>query len=797
MKVQSRSLFYSLIVLFWVAAAHAQIMPAEKMTQQLLFVENCGQITDQYGQFRPDIDYRVKAPGMTLFIGKGALHYQFAKTSHAPAELSKSALCRTAAKAADSSQTETYRLDMMLSGANPRACVVAEAPDQYYENYYTNLVQATAHSFGRITYKDIYPNIDWVLYIKEGKLEYDFVIRPGGDVRDIKINYQGATNILDSGKQITITTPFGKITEGNLYAYEQNSGKPVPASFTLRRDELTFSIPAGRMKRNTIVIDPTLVWGTYFGGNSYDAAFDVVRDSAGNVSIAGITGSTDNVATTGAYQTLLGGSTDIFLAKFSSSGSRLWATYCGGIGTEYMHGLCNDIFGNLYVAVYTSGAMPVTSGAFQPSYGGGMSDAYLAKFNSAGELRWATYYGGDSEDVATAVGCDDAGNVYLAGSTNSTTGIATTGCYQAGLAGSFDAFIARFDSAGSREWGTYFGGGGMDGPGYQIACDGWGHIYLAGKTNSATGIATAGAWQESLAGSDDAFLLKLRDDGQPVWCTYYGSDDQDAGNGVVIDGYGDMIMCGGTASPSGIATPGTHQSSYGGGVDAMLLKFDTSGSRKWATYYGGAGYDDAWKVAYSHGNIFIIGRTQSTENISSTGSYQATLASGLNAFLAAFNGSGVLNWATYFGGACWSVAYGIATDDTGDVYIAGQADSGSSNISTPGSYQAVCGGPADGYIAKFGAFPAGVTGTQQKVEELLLYPNPNNGTFTLQYDLYSPASATITIVNESGVVLYQCIEPLASHFEKNITLPAPSLGIYTLNVEVAGTTATKKFTVVK
>src|SRR5690606_6791019 len=142
------------------------------------------------------------------------------------------------------------------------------------------------------------------------------------------------------------------------------------------------------------------------------------------------------------------------------------------------------------------------TGVFQQVYGGAtagsfiMGDAYLSKFDAQGTCLWSTYYGGTLEDRGLDL-ClaPDSSAVYLAGSTRSTSGIATPGAHQQTLGGNFDAFLAKFDSSGQREWATYYGGASADGNTYLstgVVCDLAGNVFLAGATSSTAAISTPG-----------------------------------------------------------------------------------------------------------------------------------------------------------------------------------------------------------------------------------------------------------------------------------------------------------------
>ncbi len=160
------------------------VKPGQGIMKPLCFVENKGQVTGQDNNIRNDIQYKVSAPGVNLYVGNGELHYQFKEV-----EGLNSA----------TQEITSYAMDVVLVGANPSAKPVSTDKNSYYENYYT--AQAgpdgfTAKSYNKIVYKDVYPNIDWVLYVKDNKVEYDFVVNPGGNVNDIKVcNTRGATGV--------------------------------------------------------------------------------------------------------------------------------------------------------------------------------------------------------------------------------------------------------------------------------------------------------------------------------------------------------------------------------------------------------------------------------------------------------------------------------------------------------------------------------------------------------------------------------------------------------------------------
>src|SRR5690606_11984474 len=176
-----------------------------------------------------------------------------------------------------------------------------------------------ARSYQKITYKDVYPNIDWVFYINaQGQLEHDFVAQPNGNINDIKMRYNGSVKLelLEDGSLQAIT-PMGEIAENAPYAYMQD-GKAVATSFVLEGGILSFETAP---YRGTLTIDPVIEWGTYFGGTGDETGGDITTDIWGNVYLCGTTTSSSNIATTGAFQDTLVDNDEAFLSKWNSEGT--------------------------------------------------------------------------------------------------------------------------------------------------------------------------------------------------------------------------------------------------------------------------------------------------------------------------------------------------------------------------------------------------------------------------------------------------------------------------------------------
>jgi len=403
------------------------------------------------------------------------------------------------------------------------------------------------------------------------------------------------------------------------------------------------------------------LWATYYGGSGQDFGCRCITDASENVFFVGGASVTNSaiIATPGAHQTNYtgggfgNGTDDAFLVKFNSAGIRQWGTFYGGSGCEWAEGIDLDNFGNIYMTGgTTSQTAIVTPGCHQATIGV-YFDAFLVKFNSSGVRQWATYYGGNAYDNGECCKVNSSGDIFLMGYTlaTNTVFISTPGSYQTNYGGgSGDSYIAKFNSSGVRQWGTYYGGPGDDWFGH-FCLDTAGDLYLPGSSSSTTGtvIATPGTHQPNYGGGiHDAFLAKFSSAGNRLWCTYYGGSGDDIAYNLSLDANSNVYLSGHTSTSSGtsIATECTYQYVYGGGAsDAFLAKFTSSGTRLWGTYYGGTGReDDFWAVdniSDSQGNVYLCGTTTSPTGtvIASGSSHQPLFSGGISdAFLVKFNG---------------------------------------------------------------------------------------------------------------------------------------------------------------
>lgn len=715
------------------------------LRKPLCFVENKGEVVGLDKQVRKDIHFKLSSSGMSMYVGAGLLQYQFAKAEGTPSADHKLTTCH---------------MDVKLVGANINARPEATDMHPYYENYYRDGIDRdgfTAHSWNKVTYKDIYPNIDWVLYIKDGSVEYDFNVRPGGKVSDIKLVYSGASSLkLNEDGSLAAETPMGKINEKTPFAYEAGTGRQVATNFKVNKNVVSFE--TGKYN-GTVVIDPALLWSTYYGNTGLEVATCIAESPGGNTYVGGYTSSTGLPLAGSSFSAVyFGGTYDAFMARYDATGTLTYATYVGGTGTDRAHTIAMESGGaNVYLAGSTTSAPALgvlsTVGAYRIANSGGV-DGFLMKFNFAGARQWGTFYGGPGTDSITSVAVDASNNVIVVGQTTSTSGIASSASvYQPARNGANDAFIAKFNSAGTNQWSTYYGGTATD-VAMCVTTNPAGDIFIAGQTSSVTDMASTGAFQTTLRGMNDAFVARFDATGIRSWGTYFGGTGAEIANGIACDAVsGDLAIVGNTNSTNNIVSANPHQATFGGVQDAFIAGFDQSGNRNWSTYYGGTLFEYGEDVCFDlNGNAVVTGSTFSPTGISSTGASQATIAGDYDAFLVKVNNLGQRIWGTYFGGTFYDYATGIAMDPSGQLALSGHTTSigtyGSGGIVSLGADQNFYGG---------GVYDAFITKFEEDLYATLDRPFTDTlvcagGTLEVPYSVY-PATATFTAGNIFSVEL--------------------------------------------
>jgi hypothetical protein len=650
--------------------------PKSDLTRRVQVSQTYGKLPLHFDANRGQTDERVKflerGAGHILFLTPSEAVLVFTKREQTKREQTATARLRGARlRPAGGGRVTSVTLRMTFVGANPAPRLVGTEELPGRANYFIGndpgKWRSNVPTYAKVQYKDVYPGIDLVYYGNQRQLEYDFVVSPGADPNRIRISFQGTDKLeVDAEGDLVLHTAAGPIRQRKPVIYQEVVGarREVSGGYALKgAHQVGFQVAMYDPSR-PLVIDPALFYSTYLGGSGDDFGDGIAVDTSGNAYVTGQTASTN---------------------------------------------------------------FPTTAGAAQSTFGGvngfGYGDAFVTKLDPTGSaLVYSTYLGGSGDERGNGIALDAAGNAYIVGFTNSTNFPTTPGAFQTTYrGGSFDAFVAKLDAAGSTlVYATYLGGNSFD-FGDAIAVDLAGSAYVTGSTDSTNFPTTVGAFQPAFGGTGplgvgDAFVAKLNPTGSAlVYSTYLGGSGDDAGTGIAVDPTGSAYVGGNTHSTNFPTTPGAFQSAFGGGpFDAFVARLDPVGAvLVYSTYLGGSGDDEGFGLAIdASGNVYVTGSTTSTNFPTTPGAFQTSFggvgSSGFgDAFVTELNPTGsALVYSTYLGGSDDDAGASIALDTSGNAYVTGWT--ASSNFpTTAGAFQAALAGGFDAFVTKLN--PTGTT----------------------------------------------------------------------------------------
>jgi len=627
-------------------------------------------------------------------------------------------------------------LRMRLRGANRKAEIrgVEQLPGRsnYFIGSESSKRPTDVPHYARVEYRDVYPGVDLAFHSRHGKLEYDWVVKPGGDPGAIHVAFDGAEDMrIDAGGDLVLATGSGEFLHRRPVAYQELDGdrRELQGRYELtRKREVRFRVDSYD-RAAKLVIDPSLVFSALLGGDATARVFDaslataVALDPVGNVYVVGMTASPDfpvRNAVLPVYPASLcgppmgppGGCTGlVFVAKLSAAGDALlYSTFLGfASGTA----IAVDASGSAYVTrAALDTTWPVAGPAFPsaPAVKCGYPDSdrgyslgspYVAKLSPSGSaLDYVTCLSnitGGGEVTAYAIAVDSGGNAHVAGGATAGYSMAgvmtgkfptTPGAFQTSYSGTGDAFVLKFGPDGSLIYSTLIGGSSYDSA-RGIAIDAAGNSYITGSTTSLDFPTTPGTFQ-GRPRSVGLFIAKLSADGSRLIASSVPSGSPPTA--IALDSAGNVYVTG-----SGTLyfqfTPTLQPGATIGDYHAYVAKFTPDlTSLVYATYLGGNREDNATAIAVdSAGSAYVAGRTYSPD-FPLVRPLQAALNGGCcpsppghvpgfppsDAFIAKLNPAGTaLLYSTYFGGAQEDAANGIAVDAQGNAVVVGGWDSGS------------------------------------------------------------------------------------------------------------------------
>ena len=606
------------------------------------------------GQVDPQVKYLARGNGYKLYLTSSHAVKTVARGSRdsdardmvenkrrGPAKIRR-LMQERARKAAHPSSLAVLQMNFL--GANPGTQLTAEDQKAGRVNYFIGNDPAKWHSniplFGRVNYRDVYPGVDLAFHGAGSQLEFDYLVSPGADPEAIALGFQGAEHIDTTATgDLILTTAAGPVQLHKPVAYQEKDGvrQLVDVRFSLKNNNrVAFALGAYDRSRQ-LVIDPTVTYSTYFGGDFADYGFGITTDVSGNAFIAGATDSDSIPGPAGPTNNL---SFDVFVTELDTAGALVFTSLFGGSSDDFAGGIAVDALGIYVTGTTSSSDFPVTLGVVQPAFLGGAphgnNDAFAVKLALNGSaIVWGTFIAGGDSDSGLGIAVDSTHNVYVVGET-----------FSGNLGGAL---------------------GGVN----------------PLPNGSAINLGKGGT-------SDDGYIVKLNATATAYsLVSYIGGSSNDLTTGVALDGSGNIYISGETISTdlpltapiqNKCGTDGTCNTGGSGPQDdafVVAIHSTTSLGYIYETYYGGSGVDDALAIAAdTAGNAFVTGSTTSSDFPTHGTPFQGTLAGTQNAFVLELNPTGsAATYSTYLGGTGTDLGVAIAVDSSNNAYVTGQTSS--------------------------------------------------------------------------------------------------------------------------
>jgi gliding motility-associated-like protein len=483
---------------------------------------------------------------------------------------------------------EAHSYRMIFEGSSPDVNIDGVGALPHFENYFIgndpSKWASEVRIYHKITYSGLYKGVDLHVYEQDGKLKYDFIVAPGADPSQIVTRFEGAGKLSLKSGQLIIPTSVNTMHHLQPYTYQIINGKvvEVASEFIMKRDVVTYHFPNGYDRNLELIIDPIWVFGSYSGSTADNWGYTATYDAAGNL-------------------------------------------YAGG-------------------SVFAIG-YPVTSGAYQINFAGGVCDIAISKYNTTGSLLlYSTYLGGSNVEVPHSLIVNSQNELYVLGTTGSSdfpiagnpfdntfnggTSYTLTNIIQ--YSNGSDIIIARFSANGQQLLSsTYVGGSGNDGLNMfiplrnnyaddcrgEILIDKNDNIYVASTTASTNFPVTAGAFQTTYAGGNlDGCVFKMDQSlSTMIWSSYLGGSGIDAVYSISLDKQNNPVVAGGTTSTNFPTSTNAIRPNYMGGTcDGFITKIAQNGDMIMrSTYWGTSFYDQVYFVELDKGsNIYVLGQTK-------------------------------------------------------------------------------------------------------------------------------------------------------------------------------------------
>lgn len=601
------------------------------------FIRNEGQVINHKGQSNREVLFTLTQNGQSFHFSKAGWDFYTYRRL-------------------DSLNTLADKISCRFVGASTMAYLEEGEKQEYTEHYYQSYLKGGAkhaYSVNEFWIRGLYPGIDYHVILKDGKLKYEFEVAAGADISIIQWQYSGLEleEVLIEG-HIQLDNSIGQMVEDEPICFKKETGQAIAGAFKrINENSWGYSLEDGNTTHYARVIDPWILWTSFYGGNGQDYQYGYRELKDGSIFISGMTYSVNNIALDGYRDTLLG-QIDHYVIRLTKDGIPIWGSYYGGSGTE-RDGRMFFIGESQFFLLGTTGSNDSHSRSSHSLYNSLDQDILLYRVDSSGTPLWSKRFGGDSADFGFwAAISPDSLSLYIHGRTRSSVGEINTREAPRLSSSNYDGFLMKLDTAGNLQWSQVWGGDSelaSKATNIEMGNNGDFVVIYSGSSRNK---GTSNAFQPNpLNGTSPSHVISLYDSsGSVKWATYWGGNSGFSDGHVRMDQMGKIYVVGSTYSTSGfIHNAGPRQSTYGGLGDGYLAKMDTSGFVFWTRYLGGNQSDQGYILEFKDSSGIYVAGTAGTDPFF-TGSMQNTASSSRDGFLLELDTAGVIKWGTYYGG---------------------------------------------------------------------------------------------------------------------------------------------------
>ncbi len=802
----------------------------------IIFNENKGQLVNTNNQLIPEQRFYSTSSSPALYLSNTKLSYVFSKIDTIKNNIDT-----------------LHRIDMSFVKGNPNTKAYPFSITDGSLNYFLPQCPqgiTNVKGYKRVLVPNIYPNIDLHYYSNSKGLKYYFVVKPGGNPKDINIQFDGATSLgISQAGHLKINSSIGFIEQDKTQAYQVNFAQNiVPVTWNADwilsgSNSVRFNIGNYNTSLPLILqvdlgssplLSPSaadnIKWSTFFGGDLWDDPRSIRVSADGKKAIIGSYQSnifpfTPNLTLTGDFTNY-----DVLFSVFDQDNKRKSTVIIGGSDTEngndIVFGNNNNVFitGATLSSDFTTEQNTFYSSNLNNSTLSGSNDWFIAEYDfQYNTLNWSTYFGGPLGDNGEKILFDNNNNLFVIGSAHEgfpsinlsgATNLTYSGPYL------FNTYILKINQSGQATWGTYYWGAGQVFP-YSATIDKNNNLYIVGE---ATGNLTqsnnpSGAWVRPYKGNYDGFIIRYNSQGQITWATCLGGNDTEQMEGsamVAVDNYDNIILTGTTISTNFPTINSNNYPTYNltlnGESDGFIMQFNSNFDLKWSTYLGGNNIDWLNSIALVGDNILLTGMSISSDInvVQPANTYSQSQANNTyDATITCLNASRQIIWSTYFGGGSSNVN---ATDwgkclavYNNSLFMSGTTES--SNLDTDyvffpvkdygnnAYYQDVNSGSADGFISMFDLSSVlSVTDLESEKSNLFgIYPNPVADRINISFNNRLRSDVDIYLYDISGkLAISKKIKNLIGEHVVNVDISNLPRGVYNIQLITNETTSTKK-----